>query len=202
MVACFDFARLVLCEPYANDYIGQQITKLMSHTFVAEDVIFHVDSDCIFFEPTDLSRYMDGDVPLLFHRSYDSLYRRFVAIPWQEVTSRFMLRQVDHEFMCGFPFAYPRALYEDLHAWFVATHGFDYGAIEGHLLQKDAFSEFNLLGAFSFQAGRRYNTPVSFEETGFDFRMHQYCRVSDRNDRSISPQELAELESLTEYDPG
>ena len=199
VVDAFDFVTLKICDSYENDYIGQQITKLRSYEFMDDDIIFHIDSDCLFTDFTHLSHYLIDDLPILFLRSYDFLYRNFAIAPWQEPTSRFLRRQVDFEFMCGFPFAYPRELYIDLHQWFIGANKFDYNDIEKHLPYKDNFSEFNLLGAFSYYSEKKYNTPLIYGEHEFDFRVHQFCNTGNRVDRTISPEELKYLQNKTTY---
>lgn len=42
----------------------------------------------------------------------------------------YLRRQVNHEFMCGFPFAYPRQLTLDLERWFEEHNGFGYDDLE------------------------------------------------------------------------
>src|SRR5947209_4154135 len=44
--------RVEFCRDYPDDYLGQQVTKLLADNFSDADYICHVDSDCVFFRPT------------------------------------------------------------------------------------------------------------------------------------------------------
>ena len=194
VVEKFDFVSLKICPAYPNDYIGQQITKLRSHLYVPEDLIYHMDSDCMFRDNTDLSYYLVDGLPILQYRFYDELYRLAAFVPWQEPTSRFLRRQVDFEFMCGFPFAYPRELTVDLERWFEESNGYSYDEIEKHIPFVNNFSEYNLMGAFSYFNSGKYNH-LQPESASFDLRMNQHCRA-DRTKREFQENELDEMQAL------
>lgn len=194
IVEKFDFVSLKICPAYPNDYIGQQITKLRSHLYVQDDLIYHMDSDCMFRDDTDLSYYLIDGLPILQYRSYDELYRLGAFVPWQEPTSRFLRRQVDFEFMCGFPFAYPRELTLDLERWFEDSNGYSYDEIEKHIPFVNNFSEYNLMGAFSYFNNGKYNH-LQAESASFDLRMNQHCRA-DRTKREFQENELDEMQAL------
>lgn len=53
--------RMCTCPDYADDYLGQQLTKLQADCFTDAQTIVHLDSDQIFVAPCELSdRLFDG----------------------------------------------------------------------------------------------------------------------------------------------
>src|SRR6478609_926420 len=45
-------ARLMYVRTYADDYLGQQVSKLYADDFTQAEFISHVDADCIFVRTT------------------------------------------------------------------------------------------------------------------------------------------------------
>jgi hypothetical protein len=190
---------LRLCTNYENDYIGQQITKLRSHEFLETDFVFHIDSDCVFTQAFHPSDYVVDELPILYHREYDYFYRHGRRVPWQGVTSYFLRRQVDFEFMALFPLVYPRTIYGALERWFERVHGFPFENLIGHLNAAYEFSEFNLLGAFSYYYEDEFgpfHRHLNWGTHSAEHYLIQLCQTG-RTDRSISPDEAAELERIT-----
>ncbi|WP_331298624.1 DUF6492 family protein [Methylobacterium oryzae] len=190
---------LSICPDYNFDYIGQQITKLRSHLYTKCDFVIHVDSDCIFVKHFDLSTYFFNGLPVLYHREYNYFYREKFEMPWQYITSKFLCRQVDFEFMALFPLIYPRRLYIDLEEWFNDTHGFGYENIESRLKIRHEFSEFNLLGAFSYYRPNEalpYHVHLNWGDCNPEHYVKQYCLSGERADRSVGSDEIAEIESM------
>ena len=195
--------KLSICPDYDYDYIGQQITKLRSHLYTKSDFVIHVDSDCIFVKPFNLSAFFFNGLPVLYHREYDYFYREFVEMPWQYITSKFLCRQVDREFMALFPLVYPRRLYTDLEQWFESTHGYGYEGIESRLKIRHEFSEFNLLGAFSYHRPNRaapYHIHLNWGQCDPEHYVKQYCLSGERADRSAGIDEIAEMENLIDLE--
>lgn len=191
--------KLSICPDYDFDYIGQQITKLRSHLYTNCDFVLHVDSDCIFVRPFDLSAHFFGGLPVLYHREYDYFYREKAEMPWQYVTSKFLCRQVDYEFMALFPLIYPRRLYLDLEKWFCSIHGFEYEGIEPRLKIRHEFSEFNLMGAFSYYRPNRaapYHVHLNWGDYSPEHYIRQYCLSGERADRSADLDEIAEMNRI------
>jgi hypothetical protein len=191
--------KLSICPEYDFDYIGQQITKLRSHLYTDCDFVIHVDSDCIFVKQFDLAAHFFGGLPVLYHREYDYFYREKVEMPWQYVTSKFLCRQVDYEFMALFPLIYPRRLYLDLEEWFCGIHGFGYEGIEPRLKIRHEFSEFNLMGAFSYYRPTRaapYHVHLNWGDYSPEHYIRQYCLSGERADRSAAMGEIAEMERI------
>lgn len=194
----YGFARLALCDDYANDYMGQQFTKLRADTFTTADYIFHIDSDCIFTEPYEPASAFEQGYPVLFHREYDFFYRSGVLMPWQHVTSRLMRRQVDFEFMALFPLVYPRKLYCDLARFFESVHGFTYEELTTRLRFPEEFSEFNLMGAFSYysQNSERYHIHKNWGVFPAHHYVKQLAVDGQRHDRTLRDYEIEAIKSV------
>jgi hypothetical protein len=185
--------RLKICPAYENDYMGQQVTKLRSPDYIDTDYIFHVDSDCVFFEELKPEYYFFDGKPAMYFKSYDFFYRENRLNPWQFVTSRLARRQVDFEFMALFPLVYPKQMYRDMEAWFLATNEYSYEDIEHNLTTKNQFSEFNLMGAFSYYfGGEKYHTFLDWGENPPKHYLKQYL-TDGFVDREISEEEHEEI---------
>lgn len=194
---------LSICPDYDYDYIGQQITKLRSHRYTRCDFVVHVDSDCIFVRPFNWAAFFFNGLPVLYHREYNYFYQEGVEMPWQYITSKLMRRQVDFEFMALFPLVYPRRLYIDLEEWFESVHGFGYEGIESRLKLRHEFSEFNLLGAFSYYRPNNaapYHIHMNWGECNPEHYVKQYCLSGERADRSAGGDEIAEIRSLIDLE--
>jgi hypothetical protein len=197
VTADFDFVRLVICANFEDDFLGQQITKLRANQYMKSDIIFHVDSDCVFNKPFRPEMMMERGRPVLYNQSYAYFYRNKVFSPWQRSTSILLARQVDFEFMALFPLAYPRGLYAHLELWFHREHSKTYDQI-GQILPNASqeLSEFNLLGAFSYYlANDLYHIHKNWSDTPPVHYLNQLAQGGQRDDRSISPEERSVIES-------
>ena len=134
------------CRDYQDDYLGQQVTKLMADTFTDADFICHVDSDCIFHRPiTPRDLFSNGRLEMAM-TPYRKLSRH---VPWQNITQRLFRRNIAYEFMRRQPQAFPRWLYRELRDHVQTIHGSD---IESYVTAQPprGFSEYNALGAFAY----------------------------------------------------
>lgn len=195
VVAEFKFASLKECTATPVDFIGQQITKMTANRYTDADMIVHVDSDCVFTKETRPEQLRRNGRPIMYYAPYQYFYEHNFNMPWQTVTSQFLRRQVEHEFMRQFPLSYPRTLYDDLSNWYEETYQ---EAIENiiHRVHGDYFSEFNLMGSFSFYNDKRYHEFVNVLEEQPEDRVRQFCLVQMRDDRSISDDDREALEAL------
>jgi len=186
----FSFATVVQCDRTENDYIGQQITKLKASIYAPYDIITHIDSDCIIATKLDASDLLENNKPILYMSSYEKVGGPGGA-PWQEVTSFFAGKHVDWEFMRQFPMSYPREMYTDLANWFESYHGFP---LEGIVDRIDAnhFSEFNLMGAFSFYSGHDYHRFRDTEVVAPPSWIRQFW-ANEFDDRRIVDAEMEEI---------
>lgn len=161
--------RVEICPDYADDYLGQQLTKLQADHFTDADFVCHVDSDCIFTQPVSPDDLLDAGRPRIVMRSYASLDRHW---PWQAPTEAFLGWKVTHDFMQRPPFVFPRWIYAEFRAHARSQHGMD---LEQYILSRPprAFSEFNALGAF---AHARHTQSFSWELVGDERTADSTCR--------------------------
>jgi hypothetical protein len=157
------------CRNYRDDYLGQQVTKLLADTFTDAAHICHVDSDCIFTRttsPEDL--LVDGKIRIL-HHPYALLGRHH---PWREPTEKFLGWRVHDDFMQHPPFMYPRRLYAQAREHALTTHGID---LETYVTRQPArgFSEFNVLGALAW---RYHHDQIHWIDTSVTAAGEPHCR--------------------------
>jgi hypothetical protein len=138
-------ARLVFVPAVADDYLGQQITKLQADTFTDAEFIAHLDADCIFNRPTTASDLIAGGRPRIVTCTLDALGRHH---PWRAPTEAFLGEAVAFDYMQQPPFVYPRELYGRLREFCVARHAVPIDRYVGACPPR-GFSEFNVLGAFA-----------------------------------------------------
>ncbi|SMF43084.1 hypothetical protein SAMN02982917_2184 [Azospirillum oryzae] len=186
----------ILCNHLSNDFIGQQITKLNADKYCKYDYICHIDSDCIFVRETNPSDLFLEGRPLMLMAPYNYFYGARHNVPWQTITSKFVGRQVDYEFMRRFPLTYPRQMYIDLRDHFHNFHNYEINEVWKHIWG-DYFSEFNLMGAFSFYSDSKYHSFSDVTINGVpEVIVKQYCLVSSRDDRTISASDRDEIERI------
>jgi hypothetical protein len=137
----------VNCPNYADDYLGQQVSKLLADQWSDADFICHIDADCIFSRPNHASELMHGGKPRVLFAPYARLDRH---VPWQPLVQDLLGGKVEHEFMRTPPYTFPRWLYGEFRAFVRQRHGVE---MEEYVLRQPArgFSEFNALGAFAFR---------------------------------------------------
>ena len=135
-----------ICEDFADDYLGQQITKLHADRYSDADLICHVDSDCLFRRRTAPKDFFSNGkivVPMVSYRAFPQ------ERGWQKLAEKFMCCQVEYDFMRRQPFLFPRWLYGAMrdHAQHLHNQSlYDYVISQ----PPGGFSEYNALGAFAY----------------------------------------------------
>ena len=137
--------RLIYVPNCNDDYLGQQVTKLLADTLIDADLIAHVDADCIFTRETTASELVGSRRPRIVTRPIGELGRHYA---WRGPTEDFLGFRVTLDYMQQPPFVYPRWLYPQLRRHCLSTHGV---MIEQYVMQRPprGFSEFNVLGAWA-----------------------------------------------------
>lgn len=121
------------CPVYANDYLGQQITKLRAWEWSDADVIGYLDSDLVFTRP-----FVPRRTGLVEAREWADVGD---AVCWREPTADLLGWVPPYETMSRHPFIYPRE---------VVKACYEHVGGEASLLGYGKhFSEFNLLGNFA-----------------------------------------------------
>jgi hypothetical protein len=147
-------------QHYQNDYLGQQITKLLAHEFSNDsDFIFFIDSDCVVTEPISPKSFMSKDGrPQILKTSYEELGD---TVPWKSITEKALGWKIDYEYMRRLPQMYHREHLSQLRNFLQIRHT---KRIETYIMEQphNAFSEFNVLGAF---CDKYYNNMYEFIDT-------------------------------------
>jgi hypothetical protein len=140
--------RLVFCPDYIDDYLGQQVTKLLADEITDADYLLHLDADCIFIRSIECDRYFlpDGRPMHLFR----SRSLRPPSDGWCQSARRVVGYEGALEFMVALPALYPRWIYGDLRRTCRERLGCN---LTDYVLRQcaDNFSEFTVLGAFARQ---------------------------------------------------
>jgi hypothetical protein len=137
--------QLRVCGDYADDYLGQQVTKLHADLYTDADVILHLDSDQVFVAPCDLSaRLFDRGRPRMAWEQ-DSVRPRTDG--WRRCPTAFLGEPVQPDVTGPPPLVVPRDVYPRIRAFCRETHGM---SIRRYAFAVGAaqFCEFALLRGF------------------------------------------------------
>jgi hypothetical protein len=146
-------------QHYANDYLGQQATKLMAHEFCHDsDYILFLDSDCIVTEKVTPKSFMKENKPLILKTLYSELGD---SVPWQAITKKALGWAPEWEYMRRHPLMYHTKHISQLKNFIQIQHT---KRLETYILEQphNAFSEFNVMGAF---CERYYANEYYFQDT-------------------------------------
>jgi hypothetical protein len=141
--------KLYGCPAYSDDYLGQQITKLLADTYSGADYIMHWDSDTVLMAPLTPSDLIVDGKPIIYYEPYESVGRE----PWQPIVTEILGWSPEHEFMRRHPFVYPRWLYAEVRAFLEERYG---QSLENYIVSRPyrSFTEFNVLGAYAWARHR------------------------------------------------
>jgi hypothetical protein len=134
------------------------------------EYVLYVDSDCVFTEPTDLSkRLFYNGKPVIYKTKYDQVG---AALCWKEPTEKAINKAVEYEYMRRLPLLYKSETIKDLRDYLELIHG---RPLETQILSRPfrSYSEFNVLGAF---ADAFYKEDYHFHDTDYGVEpnfMHQ-----------------------------
>jgi hypothetical protein len=137
-------AILLRCRDYANDYIGQQVSKLNADEFTDAPLIAHIDSDCIFHTPCSLPPLLTSSGRPVIRILWQS--RRRASDGWRRCIADFHGEPLPFDVLAPPPFVYSRDLYGSLRRHCRSRHGV---ALDEWCLSRriDSLSEFGLLAA-------------------------------------------------------
>jgi hypothetical protein len=137
------------CPIYGDDYLGQQVSKLMADVYSDAEYILHWDSDTVLLKPmSPLSLMVDGK-PIVYYEPYEKVGRE----PWQPIVTEVLGWEPKYEFMRRHPFMYPRWLHVEVRQFLEERHGM---SLEQYITNRPyrSFSEFNVLGAYAYEKHR------------------------------------------------
>ena len=138
------------------DYFGQQITKLHADMYTDAEYIMFLDSDCVFYDNFDIQKEMfdkDEKVILLVEK-WENLPKTYDV--WKTFLQVCDFK-TEFEFMRRVPLIYPSKICKNLRHYMSAKYKIKftdaclqiYNSTDTYLQHK-YFSEFNLLGAYSY----------------------------------------------------
>lgn len=142
-------ATVEYCEDYADDYLGQQLTKLHADLCTDADIILHLDSDQVFVAPCDVRQLFDGARIRIDYRADGN---RPATDGWRRAARDFFGDEPPWDLTAPPPLAVPRELYAGLRAFCLHRHGCtlaDYALRQG----ADRFCEFALLRGYALRCG-------------------------------------------------
>lgn len=128
---------------HADDYMGQQATKMMADTWCNGDAICFVDSDVVFTRPVTPADIITDNKIVLLKTAYSE-----IECPWQKYTEQATGLPVEFEYMRRLPLTYPRSLLPVVRKHLENTHGKTFEEFIGEIPGRH-FSEFNVLGAIA-----------------------------------------------------
>ena len=140
-------ATVEYCEDYADDYLGQQITKLHADLYTDAGVILQLDSDQVFVAPCDVRQLFEGPCIRMDYRAHGN---RPVTDGWRRAAVDFFGDEPPWDLTVPPPLAVPRQLYAELRAFCLRRHGCtlaDYALRQGG----DRFCEFALLRGYALR---------------------------------------------------
>ncbi len=151
--------KVITVQHYANDYLGQQATKLAAHEYSQDsDLILFVDSDCIVLEPVTPQSFMVDGKPLILKTKYEELGD---SVPWLPITEKAIGFKPVYEYMRRLPLMYWREHLSQLKNYMQIRHT---KKLDTYISEQphNAFSEFNALGAF---CEKYYSDAYHFQDT-------------------------------------
>ena len=132
--------RKVTCPIYRNDYIGQQISKILAFQYTDCEYIMYFDSDCIFTDYMTYDNLLENGSPIIYMDKWEDLPS--CVYPWKQITEKLTGYQIDYEYMRCFPFIYYRQSLVNLYNHFGADKFIQ------TIISNNELSEFNLIGSY------------------------------------------------------
>jgi len=175
--------RIVTSPIYANDYIGQQVSKLLCYQHVAGDLVLVVDSDLVFVPGASVDDYREGGKPRILTCKWpdppDVATQR-----WRPVVAKLFGEVPPCSFMQGHGARlFRKSSLEAFSRRFPAID--DYARRQ----PRNAFSEFQFLGFFIFQSERSDYAWTELSESPLPlYHTRQYWNVD-----GLTPAVLAEM---------
>ena len=92
--------KIVTSPVYKEDYVGQQVSKLLSHRHVSGDLVLIVDSDLVFLPGASIQDYMEGDKPRIMTCRWPVPPDR-LTIKWRPIIAKLFGETPPCSFMQG-----------------------------------------------------------------------------------------------------
>lgn len=179
---------VVTCPVYADDYLGQQISKLNADKYCESDYVLYVDSDCVFTRPFNCTELLNEDNPTMYKTDYNKVED---AICWKPITEQALNKKdIQFEYMRRLPLMYRSKTIADLREYMELIHGVPMAQyVTSQPL--GAFSEFNALGAF---ADAFCNDKYEFKNT--DEGVEENCLIQFWSWGGLTPEIKNQIEEI------
>ncbi|GJF32754.1 hypothetical protein KNE206_54540 [Kitasatospora sp. NE20-6] len=175
--------RLHTCRDYADDYLGQQITKLNADRYTDADMILHLDSDQVFTAPCELTaRLFDHGRPRM---AFEPDGTRPESDGWRRCPTAFYGEPVRPDLTAPPPLVVPRHVHAGVRAHCRDAHGRTISSY-AHAAGFGGFCEFALLRGFALS---REPERYSWVDTARHGRLLPECR--NFWSRSVTPASVA-----------
>lgn len=134
-------------------WLGQQVFKLQAYKNSFADYIMFSDSDCLFDHPINLQDFIIDDKPEILYTSWDKVGD---AIAWRKPTETIMGDSAPFEFMRRNQLIYHRETLVKINQW--------HQNLEQFIMSSEKFSEFNLIGSWSYKNERDKYTWINTDD--------------------------------------
>ena len=99
--------------PNNGSYYSQMYAKFHAYQYSDADFFIHMDSDTIFKEPIGLLDFLDAHNKVYVKRiKFETMAEKIPSVA-KILPRNYFLEQVPYETLTGFPFVYPRDLYQN-----------------------------------------------------------------------------------------
>lgn len=95
-----DGIKIVTSPVYKEDYVGQQVSKILCHQHVSGDLVLIVDSDLVFLPGASIADYMEGDKPRIMTCRWPVPPDR-LTIKWRPIIAKLFGETPPCSFMQG-----------------------------------------------------------------------------------------------------
>lgn len=183
--------KIVTCPVYKEDYLGQQISKMLSYEYTDAQAIVFVDSDCCFNKYVDFSiELFENEKPIIYKTLYEKVGD---AICWKGITEKVTGQDnIAYEYMRKLPFIFLSETLQRANNYIVEKHNV---SLEHYVTSQPGrhFSEFNYLGAF---ADLHEKENYRFKDTEIEGHGNTYLKQG-WSWGGLTPEIKAELEAVT-----
>jgi hypothetical protein len=138
-----------ICPRYAEDYLGQQVTKLNADLYSDADFICHIDSDTVWLHDVSPKDFIHKGKAIIYYEPYDKIGE----CPWQPIVEEAIGWKPEFEFMRRPPHTFPRWIYKEMRDHLQATHKVPFDTFVSTRPDR-RFSEYNTLGAYAWKHHR------------------------------------------------
>jgi len=136
--------RIVTSPVFPNDYIGQQVSKLLCHQHIKGDMVLIVDSDLIFLPGASIQNYLENGKPRILTSKWPVPADK-LAIKWRPIIGKLFGKEPPCSFMQG----HGARLFLKSTLQSFSAHFPDIEAYARKQPRKE-FSEFQFLGFFIY----------------------------------------------------